>query len=230
MFKKLLSLFVTPVAPAQKTQSTKKKPTKPTRPKVESTRIGELGEHKINIQLDQLPKDCRHLHDLLLPNPRSRIGYAQVDHVLVSPLGIFVIETKNYNGEIKGTLSDRYWTVSRRFKLYNPIMQNAGHIKAIAALLANFPKLRYVSMVSFTMRCRFAIDPDLRKIQSDELVVYDVELSEFIQRKQLRMKAEAVLPLSEEEITRIYETIRSANIVDPAVREEHIRRIHGRRG
>jgi hypothetical protein len=29
--------------------------------KVESTRIGELGEYKINIQLNQLPKDCKYL-------------------------------------------------------------------------------------------------------------------------------------------------------------------------
>jgi hypothetical protein len=40
--------------------------------KVESTRIGEWGEYKINIQLDQLPKDCKYLSDLLVPNSKSR--------------------------------------------------------------------------------------------------------------------------------------------------------------
>jgi hypothetical protein len=227
LLKKLFSLFAKKTPPT-KPQAPKKKPA---RPKVESTRIGELGEHKINIQLDQLPKDCRHLHDLLLPNPRSRTKYSQVDHVLITPQGIFVIETKNYNGEIKGGRSDRYWTVKaagRRYRLYNPLMQNGGHIKAIEALLADFPGLRYISIVSFTMRCRFAIDPELRKIQSDELIVYDVELSEFIQRKLLRLKTEAAPALSGEDVERIYEALRSANIVDPAAREQHVARLRGK--
>jgi hypothetical protein len=31
--------------------------------KIAPTRIGELGEYKINIQLDQLPKKCRYISD-----------------------------------------------------------------------------------------------------------------------------------------------------------------------
>ncbi len=223
MFKKLLEIFKTKEKSPQ--QTTKKKPSKP---KVESTRIGELGEHKINIQMDQLPKDCRHLHDLLIPNSKSKTGYSQVDHVVVSPYGIFVIETKNYNGEIKGARGDKQWSVSNRFKMYNPIMQNYGHIKALEALLPSNPNLRFISMVSFTMRCRFSIDPELRKIQSDELIVYDVELSEFIERKLLRLKAEEAPALSAEEVKRTYERIRQANIEDLVVRRQHVERIRSK--
>lgn len=35
------------------------------------------------------------LHDLLLP---YKDGTTQIDHVIISPYGIFVIETKNYTG------------------------------------------------------------------------------------------------------------------------------------
>ncbi|WP_261381466.1 hypothetical protein [Paenibacillus cremeus] len=73
MFKKLLALFKSTPEKKSTQQPTKKKTSKP---KIESTRIGKLGEHKINIQLDQLPKDCRHLNDLLDPNPKSRTGYS----------------------------------------------------------------------------------------------------------------------------------------------------------
>jgi hypothetical protein len=45
-------------------------------------------------------------------------------------------------------------------------------------------------MISFTMRCRFSIDPELRKISSNELIVYDVELTEFIGRKLNRLAVE----------------------------------------
>ncbi|MNP46014.1 hypothetical protein D3C76_1399840 [compost metagenome] len=82
-------------------------------------------------------------------------------------------------------------------------------------------------MISFTMRCRFSIDPELRKIQSDELIVYDVELSEFISRKLLRLKTENSEPLfSKEQIQSIYDQLSQLNIVDPKVRNIHIEKIN----
>lgn len=221
MLKKLLSLFS--FKPAQKPQPTKVMSKKLSKPRVEPTRIGELGEHKINIQLDQLSKEFQHLNDLLIPNPKSRSGYSQVDHLVISPYGLFVIETKNYYGEIKGARKDKYWNVSNRFKMYNPLMQNYGHIKAVELLLTDFNNVKYISMISFTMRCRFSIDPELRKIGSDELIVYDVELSEFIQRKLARLKAELQSPrFNSEEVKAIKDIIAKANITDPTIRAEHI--------
>ncbi|MEO5913818.1 MAG: nuclease-related domain-containing protein [Luteolibacter sp.] len=41
-------------------------------------------------------------HDLYLPRPDGQ-GSTQIDHVVVSPFGIFVIETKNYRGWIFGS-------------------------------------------------------------------------------------------------------------------------------
>ncbi|WP_054956791.1 nuclease-related domain-containing protein [Paenibacillus dakarensis] len=227
MLEKILSLFKPKPKPSTEPRKTKKTQT---RPKIESTRIGELGEHKINIQLDQLPKDCRYLSDLLVSNPKSRSGYSQIDHLVISPYGLFVIETKNYNGEIKGGRSDKQWSVSNRFKMYNPFMQNYGHIKAIERHIGQRDGLRYISMISFTMRCRFSVDPDLRKIQSDELIVYDVELSEFIQRKinMLKMSGDYV-QLTGEDIQQIYQKLSAANITDPAIRAAHADKVKERK-
>ncbi|MFI2859240.1 nuclease-related domain-containing protein [Paenibacillus sp. JSM ZJ436] len=136
MLKKLLSLFKSSTPdkkkPAQSNKANAPSRSKPKpKPKVEPTRIGQLGEHKINIQLDQLPKGCNFLSDLMVANSKSRTGYSQIDHVVITPQGLFVIETKNYNGEIKGSRQGKSWTVSGRFKMYNPFMQNYGHIQAI---------------------------------------------------------------------------------------------------
>lgn len=165
MFKALRALFQNsnPKPP----QAVTKAQTPKSKSKVDSTRIGELGEHKINIQMDQLPKECRSLSDLLLPNPKSRTGYAQIDHVVISPYCLFVIETKNYNGEIKGGRTDQQWSVSNRYKMYNPLKQNYGHIKAIESLIKGVATVKFISMVSFTMRCRFSIDPELRWFHND---------------------------------------------------------------
>ncbi len=227
IFKKLLSLFK---ATANKGTMTGKpaQPKAPKKPRVEASRIGELGEYKINIQLDQLPKNTKHLSDLLIRNARSRTGYSQIDHVVLSPYGLFVIETKNYAGEIKGKKEDTYWRVSNRFNLYNPLKQNYGHVKAIEEQLKDFtfPNLTFISMVSFTMRCRFSIDPQLRMIESNELVVYDTELSEFIQRKINRIRATSNKPLlTDEDILAQYEILQKANITNPEIRQQHIANI-----
>ncbi len=219
-------MFKSSPAPKKKQKPTTSKPTTAltkANPKIQPTRIGELGEHKINIQLDQLPKGCKYLSDLMVVNTKSRTGYSQIDHVVITPRGLFVIETKNYNGEIKGKRAEKSWTVSNRFKMYNPFMQNYGHIQAIKSYLPSYTEVRYISLVSFTMRCRFSIDPELRQIQSDDLIVYDVELSEYITRKLLRIQAEQPdKVLSESDIQMIYDSLIEANITDLSVRAEHI--------
>lgn len=225
MLNKLLALFKKSTPKNDMVQKPKVNPRK----KIEPTRIGELGEHKINIQLDQLPKECKYLSDLLIPNSKSRSGYSQIDHMVITPYAIFVIETKNYNGEIKGARRDKNWSVSNRFKMYNPLMQNYGHIKAIESHLGEYNNAKYISMISFTMRCRFSIDPDLRKIHSDELVVYDVELSEFIQRKITRLQTELTTPFfSSVDISLIHGKMEKINITDPKVRAEHVEQIKSR--
>lgn len=226
MFKTLISLFkkANPKPPQAVTRAQSPKP----KPKVASTRIGELGEHKINIQLDQLPKECKSLSDLLLPNPKSRTGYAQVDHIVISPYCLFVIETKNYNGEIKGGRTDQQWSVGNRYKMYNPLKQNYGHIKAIESLMKGVATVKFISMISFTMRCRFSIDPELRKIRSDELVVYDVELSEYISRKLISLKTRIPQPpISAAQAQIIYDSLVQANITDSEIRKLHVQRIKG---
>ncbi|WP_339268695.1 nuclease-related domain-containing protein [Paenibacillus sp. FSL R5-0470] len=224
MLKTLFSLFKR--SESKPPQAARNPPTSKPKPKVAPTRIGELGEHKINIQLDQLPKECKSLGDLMLPNPRSRTGYTQIDHIVISPYCLFVIETKNYNGEIKGGRTDQQWTVSNRYKMYNPLKQNYGHIKAIESLIQSIAAVKFISMVSFTMRCRFSIDPNLRKIHSDELVVYDVELSEFISRKLLSLKTGTPEPpVSTVQIQTIYNHLVQANITDAEIRKLHVENI-----
>ncbi|OXS64598.1 nuclease-like protein [Bacillus sp. V-88] len=190
-------------------------------------RKGELGEYKIDIQLDQLPKSYRHLSDLLIPNPKAKSGYSQIDHVVITPYAIFTIETKNYQGTIYGGKDRNTWLVNGKFKMMNPFVQNYGHIKALSSLIDKKYHEWFVSMVSFTKRSTFKVDPDYRKIASNELIVYDIELSEFIHRKESVLKIQHKEPLlSEGDISTIYQAILHANIPDQIVREEHARTLN----
>lgn len=200
-----------------------KEPTKAIKSKVKAERIGDIGEYKINIQLDQFPKNYKHLSDLMITNQKSTSGYSQIDHLLLTPFGLFVIETKNYTGEILGSKEDKEWTVNKKFKMKNPFHQNFGHIEAIKTLIGIKKKESFISVISFNRRATFRIDPVLRKILSHELCVYDTELTEFINRKIQVIKMQNPVPIfTDEEIIHIYATLQTTNITDPYIREEHV--------
>ncbi|MCX7173750.1 MAG: nuclease-related domain-containing protein [Proteobacteria bacterium] len=63
----------------------------------------------------------------------------QIDHVIVSRHGIFVIEAKNMNGWIFGNEKDAQWTQSmpggRKFRFQNPLRQNYRHTKVLSEFL-----------------------------------------------------------------------------------------------
>ncbi|WP_024334289.1 nuclease-related domain-containing protein [Desulfotignum balticum] len=74
-------------------------------------------------------------HDVIVPAPN---GTTQIDHLLLSRFGIFVIETKNINGWIFGNEKSKQWTQSlygKKYKFQNPLHQNYRHTKALASYL-----------------------------------------------------------------------------------------------
>ena len=69
---------------------------------------GKLGEKSVATILSFLPKDeYVVLNDIMLKNGNST---TQIDHIVVSIYGIFVIETKNYKVWIFGNAHKDYWT------------------------------------------------------------------------------------------------------------------------
>jgi hypothetical protein len=72
---------------------------------------------------------------VIVPAPN---GTTQIDHLLLSRFGIFVIETKNINGWIFGNEKSKQWTQSlygKKYKFQNPLHQNYRHTKALASYL-----------------------------------------------------------------------------------------------
>lgn len=188
-----------------------------------AVRKGELGEYKIDIQLSQLSKDYMYLSDLLIKNPKSSTGYSQIDHIIITPYGLFVIETKNYQGTIYGGKNKKTWLINGKFKMMNPLMQNYGHIQALKNFIEDKYQQYFISLVSFTKRCTFKIEEELRKIHSNELVIYDVELTQFINRKVAVLKLQYKKPIFlKNEIETIYNSLLNANITDAAIRKQHI--------
>ncbi|HCE1777956.1 TPA: NERD domain-containing protein [Vibrio parahaemolyticus] len=97
---------------------------------------GVFGEFLVNRLLSKLPEsDYTLLKDVTLP---TNDGTTQVDHIVVSRYGIFVVETKNMKGWIFGSARQKQWTQKiyrHSSKFQNPLHQNYKHIKALETLL-----------------------------------------------------------------------------------------------
>jgi hypothetical protein len=98
---------------------------------------GWLGEKSTQFGMwMKLDSETYHrFHNLILSTPN---GTTQIDHVLLSRFGVFVIETKNYNGWIFGNEDQKSWTQvlhRAKYSFQNPLHQNYRHTKALSELL-----------------------------------------------------------------------------------------------
>lgn len=123
-----------------------------------------MGEFNVSVVLATLPKDeYQVINDIIIP---SKYCITQIDHVVVSIYGIFVIETKNYKGLIYGGEDAETWTKNmwgNKYSLRNPLKQNYGHVKSLQAIL-NIPKEMFIPIVVFSNRAKL-------RVQTQETVI-----------------------------------------------------------
>ncbi|AEM73653.1 nuclease-related domain-containing protein [Caldicellulosiruptor acetigenus] len=178
------------------------------RPKIK----GALGEKSVSFFLARLdPKKYKVLNNLLIKVGSKTV---QIDHVVVSNYGVFVVETKNYQGWIYGSEFDEYWTqviYKRKEKFYNPVRQNYGHIQALKEILKEFENLKFVSIIVFTTKAEL-------KVKAKTDVIYTVKLLKTIKKYNQEC-------LTDEQRDAIYEKLKSANIGDRKNMREHVRSV-----
>lgn len=115
---------------------------------------GEAAVRKIIVSNFKAP-NFHLLNNVTIP---FQDGTTQIDQILVSTKGIFVIEVKHYSGWIFGNEKSNQWTqtiyhVKNTFQ--NPIHQNFRHLKAIQQILDFLPKEYMHSIVVFSGSAEF---------------------------------------------------------------------------
>ena len=134
---------------------------------------GWRGEYRVR-RLIRRHLDATRYHDfhniiLTLPD-----GTTQIDHVLISPFGVFVIETKHFAGRISGRERQRWWTQNfhrHNVRFQNPLRQNYRHLKAVEAVL-EIPARHLHSVVVFTGPGRFDTPLPDRVVTADQFIDY----------------------------------------------------------
>lgn len=116
--------------------------------------VGRRGEYILFREMSRLENDgAQFLFNLYIPRENGHT--TEIDMLMIYRGEVFVFENKNYGGWIFGKASDVYWTQSlkkgrraQKEKFYNPIMQNATHIKYLRHLVGDGVKINSVIVFS----------------------------------------------------------------------------------
>lgn len=176
--------------------------------------IGQEGEKKVAKKLKRLNKrKYKVINNIMLQ--REDNTSSQIDHVIVSIYGIFVIETKNYSGTIKGSEYDYYWEqilFTKKEKLRNPIKQNYSHVKALEENMKKYKYLPIIPIVVFTNNC--SLD-----ISTQSKVVHISKLLKTIKKNKERY-------MSKDKLDNVYKYICNKNVDSKYNRKKHIKYVN----
>ena len=162
-----------------------------------SVRLGDAGEEKVSIYLGQLDSHrYRVFNDVMV---RTKAGVTtQIDHVVVSQYGVYVVETKNISGWVFASARSSEWTstlpVIRRgwfgpscykYHFQNPLRQNYLHVATLAWRL-KIPESSFFNFVAFPDETEFKkgypagvyrYSELVSAIQSNKNKMFDVKLT-----------------------------------------------------
>lgn len=135
--------------------------------------VGAVGESRVAKVLARFPDDWFIFNDMT-------VGRSQIDHIVVSPVGVYTIETKNYRGTIYGNAEKQKWSQvinHHKTTFYNPVKQGIGHSVALSKFLeeCGLKNVWVNTIVVFT-------EPSVNlKVFSPRVpVIYLSELREFL--------------------------------------------------
>ncbi len=154
----------------------------------------------------------RRIHHLIVP---SKNGTSQIDHLLVSPYGIFIIETKNIQGWIFGSANQPHWTQSlygKNYSFQNPLKQTFRQKRVLSEYLCLSESLIH-TVVYFAGNCKFRSQFPHNVLESG--------LSTYIKRYQK-------IILSPEEISRILQKLNKLALESPLTSRDHLNSLRER--
>lgn len=175
--------------------------------------IGERGENQV-AQILSYDADSIIFNDILLFDNKTKKS-SQIDHIVIRPNGVFVIETKNYAGRIYGNDNQREWTQVLAYgetknRFYNPIKQNATHIYFLAKTLKQHNI--YVSVIMFPRAELY--------LQTSALICNG--------RKSLlqALKSNTGITLTPQQMQNIATQLTEIKATPQVTKEEHVNAIH----
>ncbi len=171
---------------------------------------GAYAEDRVARRLARLPEEYHVFNDVYIHRGNRSV---QIDHVVISRYGVFVIETKNYKGWVYGSANAEHWTQNiygHKYQLYNPTRQNSSHVGALCNLF-RITRDKTIPLIVFagsaTVHC-----------STDCYVVYFSQLRQIIdQNKNIQF--------TDEQVMQMVEKLSAALVTDKNSKREHVRKV-----
>lgn len=182
---------------------------------------GLRGEYITSNFLDKIDGNKEFIFNAYIPKQKES-ETSEIDIIMIHEKGIFVIENKNYAGWIFGKEKDYKWCQSfenkKKYFFYNPIKQNATHIKYLKQMLQQNESTPYISIITFNNNAK------LKKltIESKDIIVTNCNT---VKEKTLQLMKEMKIIYTENEIKEIYKLLKEKTNVSQEIKEKHIENI-----
>lgn len=173
---------------------------------------GRRGERRISSRLLSLSSEYHVFNDVYIEVQGHSV---QIDHIVVSRYGIFVIETKNYAGWIYGNDESGFWIKNmygNKYQFRNPLKQNYSHVKSLRALLG-VPESKFIPIVVF-------LNGATLKCDTTGIVIYSHQLRRTILDHSIPIFSDA-------EVEKMITLLSSSRIVEKNRRSDHVYKIKG---
>ncbi|WP_413585935.1 NERD domain-containing protein [Bdellovibrio sp. HCB274] len=184
---------------------------------------GWIGEIKtvfaLWLQLDS--RKYKQFHNLIIPGWN---GTAQIDHLVVSEYGLFIVESKNKSGWIFGSEDGANWTQSlfkNNYPFQNPLRQTYRQKKVLARFL-NLEDSAIHVVIYFVGNCKFKTSMPVNVIRAGlgryikrfrDVVLSQEQMSRIVNELELHMNQST---LRQSDHVRSLRRRRSSNTVCPS--------------
>ncbi|ADE38248.1 NERD domain-containing protein [Candidatus Puniceispirillum marinum] len=178
---------------------------------------GWLGEQETSDSLhSSLDADLYSIHEnVIIPSGNGRHGTTQIDHIVISAFGLFIIETKNMDGWIFGNEKQAKWTqihYQAKHQFQNPLRQTFRQ-KIMLANYLGLNRRNIHELISFVGDCEFKTDMPANVLQSG--------VDRYIKQFDRRI-------FDDVDVTRINDRFAQLQAQDSISDDEHIRSIYDR--
>lgn len=171
---------------------------------------GKFGEKKISLKLQLLSDEYHLFNDVYI---QMNGWLVQIDHVIISMYGIFVIETKNYTGWIFGSDNSEYWTKNmygNKYLFRNPLKQNYSHVRALKSFFG-LSENKFIPIVVFlrgaTLKCN-----------TNGIVIYSSQLKNVIYNYTVPVFDCA-------DVQRLVNRLTNASVTTKKMKKEHMQNV-----
>lgn len=184
--------------------------------KARTDAAGLLGEQMLLEKVKKLPGRKRLLSNVYIP--RANQTTTEIDLILISRKGIFVVENKNMSGHLSGDDDSRTWfhaSYQNSFSFYNPILQNRAHIHALMRVLKLEEDTLFHSWIVLSDGC------GMRNLKLRQDTYRVMRLSK-IRRNYRRVHGKVLL---REDIEEIYQRLLPYTRASRRIKKEHMQSI-----